>query len=174
MFVVFFLLLVGGIVVKLQFAAIAEAQKQLHLSCLLFDHHQPPSGLCILRSEVDFLVEFDLGRYFGLILVAGTDSEVLLFGAQDQPIPHLLFVLFVDDERQILLRDVVAEVDGLVVLDGHVEFHIIAFDFDEEERVFKISEGGLGRQKGLVFWVLQAVLTRDLFVRKCRSSCARW
>lgn len=44
-----------------------------------YDHTLPRLG--IFGGEVDFFVEFDLGRYLGLILVARIDSEVFLLSA---------------------------------------------------------------------------------------------
>lgn len=47
------------------------------------------------------------------------------------------------------------ESDGLVVLDGYVELHVVAVDLDVEEGVFEVF-GGVRSEVGFTFWVREA------------------
>lgn len=125
---VFFFFFVGGVIVELEFAAEAEPQIELHGSLVLLDHDHSLARLGVLGRKIDFFIELDLGGDLGLVLVAGVYFKVLFVSSQHQPVLHLLLVLLVHRQSQVLLRYLVPQVDRLVVFDRHVELHVVPVD----------------------------------------------
>lgn len=116
---------------------------------------------------MDVLVEAYLARYFGLILEAGQDFELVLLVAQPQLVRGVVFLLHeVIRVRQVLVRDFVSEHHPLAELYCRFDFVVVRDGLHVEETILKILRAfATATEENVVACVTWHLRMNDLLVR---------
>lgn len=116
---------------------------------------------------MDVLVEAYLARYFGLVLEAGQDFELVLLVAQPQLVRGIVLLLHeVIRVGQVLVRDFVSKDYSLPELYRRFDLVVVGDSLDVEQTILKIlgafGAAGEGNVVACVTWHLRM---KDLLVR---------
>lgn len=153
MLVVLLFLLIGIIPMKLQLGSHIELQKHLHFPLKPLSYDSTLSRFSKLSTEIYLFVKLDFGWDFGLVLVARFDRKMFFLWTQHQSIPDLFLFELLHGQTQVLVGYFMAKIDGLVILDRHVELQIVALYLYKKQCVLKLAKCGLAWEVGFAFWV---------------------